>query len=138
MTFRQYLKGDLFQVIDKDAVVKFEVPFIDDIDESLSWTATNGNFFVLGCGGFRRYWSGVFEAWLAVKSSDIAYQHKIQMVRFIKQRFKELSAHRIQATISSKRIVDIDFIQYLGFQREGMLRKYGPDKSDYYLYALVK
>lgn len=139
MEFRPYIVGDLEQIFTLDVVKRFDftVPFDTKITTTSAWTGIEGGQ-VMGCGGFNRFWNGVYEAWVIAKSPEIFQRYKIGAVRFIKKRIKELPAHRIQATIAADSILDNKFVQHLGFRFDTILDWYGPGKENYYLYSLVK
>ena len=50
---------------------------------------------------------------------------------------EEYKYQRIQASISVKDAKAKRFAEWLGFENEGIMKKYGPDGSDYYRYARV-
>ena len=130
MRIRPYIQGDVIEVIGKDLMIKFEIPFVDSIDSGLAWTFLNGDYFIVGVGGFRRFWSGVYEGWLAARSYEVFFQHKLQVIKFIKNQITKLNAHRIQATILSDSSRDRSFVEFLGFHYEATLLSYGPDKKN--------
>lgn len=78
------------------------------------------------------------EAW-ALMSNDF-YQHKVKAYRAIKMNLEWIITHydlvRVQALIEPAYQQAIDFIEALGFSREGLLRNYGP-KGDYLMYARI-
>lgn len=137
MEFRQYHPDDLLSILDLGQMCRLGYDTLKDIDESLTWTVVHNNE-VLGCGGFRRFWGGVYEAWLIAKSYQIFFDHKIATIKGIKKIFNELSWHRLQATILQGNNRDETFIKFLGFEYEGYMNKFGPDERDYLLYAMVK
>lgn len=47
-------------------------------------------------------------------------------------------AWRIQAAVHAGYAQAIRFIEHFNFQREGLMRQYGPDGADYWLYAWVR
>lgn len=96
---------------------------------------TNGHL-VFSAGIFP-IWDGMGEAW--VVPSDLIRQYKREFVRYVRgymdQLAKENSYHRIQATARSDFPQGQRFLEFLGFTREGLMHRYGPDGSDHYLYA---
>lgn len=48
---------------------------------------------------------------------------------------KQLDLHRIQAYVKTNDSRYIRFIEHLGFHREGRLKQFWIDRSDFYLYA---
>jgi hypothetical protein len=56
---------------------------------------------------------------------------------FLRAIISDWRLHRVQTTVIATNKVAVNWIQHLGFQREGLMRKYGADGSDHYLYARV-
>lgn len=79
------------------------------------------------------------EAW-ALFSGDFQ-KHKLNIYRTIKlglnAAFHDKKLVRIQATIDPRWTVNVKWIESLGFQYEGRLRKWGPDHGDHLLYSKV-
>ena len=98
---------------------------------------TNGH--LIASGGIYPIWPGFGEAWFL--SSDMVVKHKrpviVQLKKHIDALSKEHEYHRIQATAREDFTVGQRFLEFLGFEREGLLRNYGPDKSDHYMYARI-
>ena len=91
-------------------------------------------------GGIHQYWDGVGEGWLAVHicASDERYKAASAIKRLIKRGILELGLWRLQATVK----VDYDqptrkILEQAGFDLEGVMHKYTPDKKDAYLYAYL-
>lgn len=84
------------------------------------------------CGG----WPGIADVWLI--PSPLINQWPLGAVKVTKAyldgAIKDLRLHRVQATIEEK---DVKWIEVLGFEREGKLRKFGPNKEDKYIYARI-
>lgn len=94
---------------------------------------------VLGIGGVHNIWNGVGEAWLLLGKEAFARprtvaRHTVNMFDHMQEEYKY---QRIQASIAVKDAKAKRFAEWLGFQNEGIMRKYGPDGSDYYRYARV-
>ena len=94
---------------------------------------------VLGIGGVHNIWQGVGEAWLLLGKEAFARpttvaRHTCNMFDHMQE---EYEYQRIQASISVKDANAKRFAEWLGFQNEGIMKKYGPDGSDYYRYARV-
>ena len=45
---------------------------------------------------------------------------------------------RIQATVHENFDDGIRFLDFLGFTNEGLMQKFGPDKSNFYRYAYIR
>lgn len=83
---------------------------------------------------------GTFEVSALIGKSARKYP-----VGFFKQvqlslKFYEIlvKARRTQVTIRKGFPFLLKWIEMLGFEREGLMRKFGPEGDDYYLYARVK
>ncbi len=95
---------------------------------------------IAGCAGLELLWPGVGDLWLMLGSN--AKEKPITTVRNVRKYLhvfiEENGLWRVQTTGR------VDFpeanrlIEMLGFKRHtDVLEKYGPDKSDYYLYSMV-
>ncbi len=102
---------------------------------------------VLGCGGVRLLWSGTGEAWILLSLDAIAKSTQEQFSHYRKSAYTIAGdllndicgdLTRIQAHVRADDEIGIRFVERLGFVREGLMRKFGPDGSDHYLYAIVR
>lgn len=137
ISFRRYYQGDILSIADTETLAKYGISPFSGIDEDTHWTAIEDNI-IIGVGGFRRFWQGVYEAWIFPKSYEIFYKHKIIAIKYIKKQinwFCPMTAHRIQATIVCTGVHDERLIKFLGFKFEGILSKYGPEKQNYLMFA---
>ena len=95
---------------------------------------------IIWCGGIRIFWDGVGEAWCLVSEEGSHFPKLIlsstkKMLDFMQ---KDLKLHRVQATSRTDIPSFWKFLEHLGFEREGVLRKFGADGADSYLYARVR
>ena len=94
---------------------------------------------ILAVGGAHIMWPGVAEAWVLVSPSG--KQHGRLFARYAKRRFegmlKENSIRRMQATIHVTDEPAMRFVEWLGFEREGLMRKYGVEGEDYIRVARI-
>jgi hypothetical protein len=71
-----------------------------------------------------------------------ARKYPLEFFRHTQRRIQwhetNLNIRRTQVTIRAGYPFLIKWIELLGFQREGLMRKFGPEGDDYYLYARVK
>ena len=104
----------------------------------LSFTLWADNSIVL-CGGITPMWDGVAEGW--VIASKRIYDHKIKSVSAIKKRLDLLCTNnniwRLQTSVKEDFKVGIRFAEWLGLKKEGLMRMYGPDKTNYYRMAKI-
>ena len=91
------------------------------------------------CAGAVLLWPGVAEAWF-VKGGEVT-NHPVSVFRhtmlMIAEAIGKLHLHRLQATVLSTDEKAIRFVEGLGFQREGLIRKFSTNQEDYYLYARI-
>ena len=104
----------------------------------LSFTLWADNNIVL-CGGITPMWDGVAEGW--VIASKRIYDHKIKSVSSIKRRLDLLCTNnniwRVQTSVKEDFKVGVRFAEWLGLKKEGLMLKYGPDKTNYYRMAKI-
>ena len=90
-------------------------------------------------GGIIPLWNGSAEGW--VISSKRIFKNRIRASRLIRKRTDLLCANnniwRLQTAVKADFKIGLRFAEFLGFKNEGLMRGYGPDKSDYYLMAKV-
>ena len=107
-------------------------------DDVIGYTGLEGNT-VLATGGVHRMWEGVGEAWLLVGKEGYDIPKTVaKYTSYIFQHIQEEhQMFRIQASVSAMDKRANKYAQWLGFEKEGIMRKYGPDGSDYIRYARV-
>lgn len=125
-------------------------PLVDRIDQFLEMVAQGASMGpsfacfhgedLLGVGGLRVFWEGVAEAWLLLCPS--ANGSAVGLLRAIHSKFGELidsfGLWRVQASVKTDNLRGVRIMRWLGFASEGIMRGYGPDGSDYFLYAWVR
>ena len=95
---------------------------------------------IVGVGGLAIHWEGVAEVWM-ILTADCKKKglYGIVALYAIQNKMDELieenNIWRAQATVRTDFPKAIEMIEFFGFQREGLLRKYFPDKCDGYRYA---
>ena len=93
----------------------------------------------IAAGGICYLWDGVAEGWV-LASRDI-FKYPIFCAKTIKRRTDLLAKNnklkRIQTAVKADSDTAIRFAEWLGFKREGLMKNYGPDGADHYLYAKV-
>jgi hypothetical protein len=91
----------------------------------------------IACGGVVTMFSTSGEIWLRLskKAGPHAVRElKTQMYRWI----SELKLNRLQATGPAAWKELPRFLEWLGMQREGILRRFGPNGDDYFIYSWVR
>ena len=94
---------------------------------------------IIACAGVRILWPGCGEAW-AIFCNEI-HRHKIEIHKnitaYLKIIINDFKLRRIQAYVRADVPVAVDYIEHMGFEREGLLRKFGLDGEDQYIYAMI-
>ena len=111
---------------------------IDFAMAGLSFTLLDDNKPVCS-GGIIPTWLGSAEGW--VISSKRILKNKIKAARLIKKRTDLLCTNnkiwRLQTAVKADFKIGFRFAQFLGFKNEGLMKAYGPDKTDYYRMARI-
>jgi hypothetical protein len=111
------------------------------INPTLSYSMYGDDSKVYGCAGFHEMWPGVCEAWLHAKEYKHFHSNMFMIIWYIRGAIKVLHVsgfYRIQAAIKADELKSRKLVEVLGFKYEGLMKKYGPDKSDFIMYAKVK
>ena len=124
------------KLMDYDAT--FEENRIDFALAGLSFTLLCNSEPVCS-GGIVPLWYGVAEGW--VISSKRIFQNKIKAARLIKRRTDLLCNNnkiwRLQTAVKANFTLGVRFAEFLGLKKEGLMEKYGPDKTDYFRMAKI-
>ena len=103
-----------------------------DRSSDYSWT-------LLGSAGVGVYWQGVGEGWLIACS--LVDQHKLSFHRTVKRKLHEIQEsqelHRVQTVVETGNRRACRWAEALGFDFEGELTAYGPNRETYLRYARV-
>lgn len=90
-------------------------------------------------GGVYGLWENVGEAWFVM--SSIAYKKPFAAAKYSSLMLDHVQddagLKRIQASVHTNDQQAIRYVEWLGFENEGLMKKYGPDGSDYYRFARV-
>ena len=123
-------------LMDGDAT--FKENRIDFAGAGLAYTLLDDNVPICS-GGIIPTWMGNAQGW-AISSKRI-FKNKIKAARLIKKRMDLLCANnkiwRLQTAVKADFKIGIRFAEFLGFNKEGLMVGYGPDKTDYYLMARI-
>ena len=123
-------------LMDGDAT--FKENRIDFAGAGLAYTLLDNNVPICS-GGIIPTWLGNAQGW--VISSKRIFRNKIKASRLIKERTDLLCANnkiwRLQTAVKADFKIGIRFAEFLGFNKEGLMVGYGPDKTDYYLMARI-
>lgn len=93
----------------------------------------NGKLYAVG--GIFTVWEGLGEAWF-ILADDMDLPVK-KVCSEVKKLFNELCRkyRRVQASVKVKDEKAVRFIEWLGLTQECVMKFYGPEGDDYYLYA---
>ena len=123
-------------LMDGDAT--FKENRIDFAGAGLAYTLLDNNVPICS-GGIIPTWLGNAQGW-AISSKRI-FKNKIKASRLIKKRMDLLCVNnkiwRLQTAVKADFKIGIRFAEFLGFNKEGLMVGYGPDKTDYYLMARI-
>jgi len=90
-------------------------------------------------GGIFPLWQGTAEGW--VLSSKEIFKHKLKSAALIKRRMDMLCINnkfwRLQTAVKASFNLGIRFAEWLGLEKEGLMKQYGPDGTDYYRMAKI-
>ncbi len=140
---RPYEKGDAFKmellpVYSPASVHKTYADINGCVPNALVWTIYEEDK-IYAVFGITFMWEGVAEGW-AILTYDI-YKFKVMLHKRVKNAISyyinAMKIRRLQATVKYDYVAGIRWIESFGFKREGLMQGFGPEGSDYYLYARV-
>ena len=106
------------------------------------WTAYTGyeDGEVVGVGGLVEIYPHLAEAWRVLKKNRGASLGTTRNILKIwrKLLYSRPKYERIQATVHQEFEEGIRFLDFLGFTNEGLMQKFGPDKSNFFRYAYIR
>ena len=126
-----------FRDFDQEILDGYGRPHIEDYAvDGLSYSAMcDGKVYAML--GLYPLWKGVAEAWL-LPSSKLENRKMVfhkSCLRFFPYAAQKLKLHRIQVYVRSSNVQAYKWIEMMYFNREGLLKRYGPDINDYYVYG---
>ena len=97
---------------------------------------------IVAVGGIVIHWPGMAEVWMIITNHcNKNGLYGIVTLGAIREKMEELikdnNIIRAQATVRIDFPVAKKMIEFLGFQQEGLLRQYCPDRCDAYRYAKI-
>lgn len=97
----------------------------------------NGRIIAIGGVAVQR--KGTGSGW--VLTSDLIIKYKIWTHKVIKNiiqtSFEVYNLHRVEGLILEGHEISAKWAERLGFEREGLLRKYDSAQNNYWLYSLI-
>jgi hypothetical protein len=92
------------------------------------------------CAGVAILGPGVGEAWALI--SKHLPDHPLSVYKGVKRVLEAIidkqHLHRVQAVVKEDDQTSVRWIERLRFVREGILRQFGPDKTDYVIYGRIR
>ncbi len=94
---------------------------------------------LVACAGIVKEREGVGLAWALYPSSIGNYHIDPRIAKnMIRELMDKHGFWRVAATVRCDFPAGASYLRYLGFEREGRLKQNEPDRTDSYLYAMVK
>jgi hypothetical protein len=111
-------------------------PYAYYLESTQSYTAVSESEIIM-CGGVLPTVEGCCDLWMLF--SDKKPQGKLSVYRYLKEQLNKLQTdgyHRIQTLVDINNKKAVRFIESMGFQNEGVMRKCYR-KKDYFRYAFI-
>ncbi len=87
--------------------------------------------------GFEWKFTGNMEAWIL--PGRLSIEHGTLLSRGARRLFDKIGPYlglrRLQIVVDVEREAAVRWAEFLKFEREGVMKKYGPEGHDYYMYA---
>ena len=138
-----FAPGHMNQIgLSRDDIEMFaEIPDFDDRLQYVAQQKTAWTFFYKGdpalVMGLEYKWATNYEAWLV--PGKVAIEHGSHLSRGARRFFDKigprLGLRRMQIVVCVDREKAVQWANFLKFEREGLMRSYGPEGKDYYMYA---
>jgi hypothetical protein len=94
---------------------------------------------VVAISGVFPLWPGVGSAWSL--TSDLVKKYPKSYYKATKQFLEAIisdwNLHRVQASTLAENGIACNWLRHLGFEVEGTMKKYGPDRADHIMFARV-
>ena len=133
-----FKRGDIDEIELNYAMTQAERTSFENYNNIVGFTARKDGKIVV-MGGAHVMWRGVGEGWLIM--SKYGYDMPKTVARYADEFFDvimtEANLQRVQASVNALDPRSVRFARWLGFENEGLMRKYGPDGTDYYRMARV-
>lgn len=121
-------------LMDKD--MEFEGDAKNLVQDNLAFTGMIDGKPIFAAG-MKMIWNGVAEGWVLATKDTL--DHPLLVARAIKKGFaktaKENNINRVQTAIRADYTIGLKFAKWLGLEEEGLMKKFGFDGSDQYMYA---
>jgi RimJ/RimL family protein N-acetyltransferase len=92
----------------------------------------------IACGGFVLLWPYTAELWAKVSPEAKPYSVEMNQIicNFITDTVQAFSLSRLQATVRKDFVTAKRWVEFLGFKKEGLLKKYF-NNHDYIMYSKI-
>jgi hypothetical protein len=144
IVFTPYLPEHLVQLQLQNAQQILQ-PFLEQpgyaaslVVPELAWTGLVAGE-VVGCAGILPQWPGRAYAWALL--GGIAPAEWVRVTALVRRtcaRAHQLGHRRIETGVRSGFLHGLRWAEACGFEMEGLMRSWGPDGSDHWLYARVR
>ena len=94
------------------------------------------NGHIIGAAGFIPMWDGVAECWFI--GSDRIQTRLKTVIKTTKDIIGKMPYTRMHANVKADWAEAIRFAQFLGFKKEGLMKKFGPEGADYFVMGRIK
>jgi len=142
MKVMAYKEGHLDFLIPKEGYFEDKgliAEAIKDLTDTVAVTVVK-NRIVVAVFGITQKRKGIFECWSMIGNE--VKRNPIEFYRTVKSLIKEyeekLNIVRLEMTVKHNLRDACKFAASLGFDQEGLMRKYGLNGEDYFLYARTK
>jgi hypothetical protein len=95
---------------------------------------------VIAAGGFQLCHAGVGDPWLVMTPEGKQHVRPLYraIVAWLLEQLEVWQIHRLQSAVHRDNLKAMALLWHLGFHCESTLQQFGPDRTDYYLYAWVR
>ena len=100
-----------------------------------AWTGIE-NGHIIAAAGFIPMWNGVAECWFI--GSDRIQRKLKTVVKTTLSIMEKMPYSRMHANVRANWKEAIPFAEFLGFEKEGVMKKFGPEGSDYLVMGRIK
>ena len=142
ISVRGYNKGDVYNLYDVKSMFANDPGVYERIESSFDKPSVFAKtlcdeFGIVAIFGGNLLWSGCMEIWSVTSNKVRLYplSYTKACLQYLLWAKREFKIHRFQASgLCSVKSLE-GWFATLGFHIEGTMEKYGPDGSDFYLYA---
>lgn len=135
---RDLMAGDLNDGAPEN--IGYMVDFAEQLHQpGWSFSIIHNGQLVLCCGVVDM-WPGVGEGWFI--ASSYLHECKFPLIRIARKKMREVietnDLWRLQCVVKTGWPAALRFAQHMGFEEEGIMKQYGPERGDYYRMAWVR